>query len=244
MKAFLAALSLLTVFPLKVKEIPPVGRVVVFFPLVGALYGGFVVGWVVLGTLLHIPQSMIGCGMIALPLFVNGFFHFDGWCDTWDGFLPLASQKKRLEIMKDSRVGVFGLAMGVILLLFRYSLYPLVIPHLWGIEFSWILSRSAMVWIGYKASYPREKGTASFLVGQVPPWAFWGVGLEVLMVTLALTWIVGSVKFFLSLAICFVVTWGMRKLSFCKIGGITGDVIGAVAEMVEILSLLVWMGGL
>ncbi|MFN3660050.1 MAG: adenosylcobinamide-GDP ribazoletransferase [Brevinematales bacterium] len=244
MRAFLAALSLLTVFPLKVKEIPPAGRVVVLFPLVGALYGGCVVGWVILGSFLNIPQSVITFGMIVLPLFMNGFFHFDGWCDTWDGFLPLASQKKRLEIMKDSRVGVFGLAMGVMLLLFRYSLYPLVIPHLLGIEFSWILSRSAMVWMAYKASYPREKGTASFLVGQVPPWAFWGVGLQVLMVTLGLTWISGSVKFFLSLAICCVVTWGMRRLSFWKIGGITGDVIGAVAEMGEVLSLLVWMDGL
>lgn len=241
MKAFLAALSLLTVLPLRVKEIPPVGRVVVFFPLVGALYGGLVVGWVVLGDLVRLPHMVRVWGMVALPLFVNGFLHFDGWCDTWDGFLALASRQKRLEIMKDSRVGVFGLSLGVLLLLLRYSVYPLVLSHLPGIGFSWVLSRSAMVWMAYRASYPREKGTAAFLVGQVPSWAFWGVGLQVLLIALGFTWGLRSVRPLFSLVVSFLGTWGMRRLSYRKIGGITGDVIGATAELVEILSLCVWM---
>lgn len=241
MKAFLAALSFLTVLPLRVKEIPSVGKVVMFFPLVGALYGGLVVGWVVLGDLVKLPHMVRVWGMVALPLFVNGFLHFDGWCDTWDGFLALASPQKRLEIMKDSRVGVFGLSLGVLLLLLRYSVYPLVFSHLPGIGFSWVLSRSAMVWMAYRASYPREKGTAAFLVGQVPSWAFWGVGLQVFLIALGLTWELRSVKPLLSLVVSFLGTWGMRWLSYRKIGGVTGDVIGATAELVEVLSVCVWM---
>lgn len=118
-----------------------------------------------------IPQSLVVVGMIVIPLLVSGFLHFDGWCDTWDGFLALGSREKRLAIMEDSCIGVFVLAMGTLLLLFRFSLYPYVLQELDGVWFSWLLSRSSMVWLSYRTYYPKEKGTGRILIGQVPIWA-------------------------------------------------------------------------
>jgi len=242
MNGLWAALSLLTVLPCRVKRMPSVDVVVEYFPLVGALYGGVVVGWVVIARALGISSSLVVWGMMALPLLMNGFFHFDGWCDTWDGFLPLASQEKRLEIMKDSRVGVFGLGMGALLLLFRWSVYPLVMQKLWGVWWAWVLSRASLVGMAYGAVYPRQEGTGGWIVGRVGRRAWWGVVLQVIVVGGGLSWYLQSLRPMIAVGIATGVLVGMRRLSYRRIGGVTGDVLGATAEMVEVLSVLPWSG--
>ncbi|MCX7882898.1 MAG: adenosylcobinamide-GDP ribazoletransferase [Brevinematales bacterium] len=242
MRGLLAALSLLTVFPLRVSKMPPVGSVVVFFPLVGALYGGVVVGWIALARLGNIPQPLVVMGMIGIPLFMSGFLHFDGWCDVWDGFFVSGGKERRLEVMKDSRVGVFGLAMGVSLLLFRYSLYPLVMQQELGIVFSWVLSRTSIVGVAYRAVYPRDNGTGAFLVGRVSFLSWLGVHMQVVALGIFLCWWEGSVRPLLAWGCMQIVVIAMKVLSSRRIGGVTGDVMGATAELVEVMTLLAWVG--
>ncbi|URA09345.1 adenosylcobinamide-GDP ribazoletransferase [Thermospira aquatica] len=240
MKNLLGAFSLLTILPLSGKGNMDTG-VVLFFPLVGLVYGVVGSGWIVVGTWLGMSPMLVVMGMIVFPWILNGGFHFDGWCDCWDGFGVHGDREKRLEAMKDSRIGAFGMAGGVFLLLFRYSVYPLLLDEWRVIWFSWVLSRSAIVWQAWRATYPKSKGTGAFLVGKIS-----GVQVAVVTVQLMLlggltAWLGGGWRVIAAMGSAVLATVFLRGVSNRRIGGVTGDVLGATAELVEALSLLAWI---
>ncbi len=241
MKNLRGAFSLLTVLPLggdgDIDE-----RVGLFFPVVGLVYGLVVSGWMVVGRWLHVPPVLVVMGMVVFPWLLNGGLHFDGWCDCWDGFGVQGDRAKRLEVMKDSRIGAFGLFGGVFLLLFRYSVYPLVVDGWRVVWFSWVLSRVAMVWQAWGAVYPRTRGTGGLLVGRVSHGLVGLVVVQVGMLGVVVWWLGGGWRVGVAFGLAILATAGLRWLANRRIGGVTGDVLGATAELVEVVSLLAWVG--
>ncbi|MBI5248615.1 MAG: adenosylcobinamide-GDP ribazoletransferase, partial [Desulfomonile tiedjei] len=112
------ALGFLTVFKVRVEpapELQEVGRSSWCFPLVGALIGALLVG---LHLILsgHLPVFLVAVLTIGLWIFLTGGLHLDGWTDCWDALAASVNPDRRMQILKDSRMGTFG-ALGLILLL-------------------------------------------------------------------------------------------------------------------------------
>ena len=111
---FALAWRLLTIIPLPF--VPdnierPAGRATAYFPLVGALLGLILAG---AGQLFQglLPEGVAAALLLALWAGLTGLLHLDGLMDSCDGLLPPAEPARRLEIMKDSRVGAFGVIGG------------------------------------------------------------------------------------------------------------------------------------
>jgi len=118
----LSALHFLTTIPL-LPERPysheEFGRAVGFFPLVGLIIGGILVGInYLLGFVF--PEMMVAALTLGCWLALTGALHLDGFLDSFDGLLGGYDETSRLKIMKDERVGAFGFAAGAILLLLKF----------------------------------------------------------------------------------------------------------------------------
>ncbi len=239
MKSLVAAFQFLSICPL-VCRIPcnerQIGRSVVWFPLLGLLAGGVAagVGW----AAAHWFTPLVASVMSVLVLMaVSGGLHADGLADTADGFLSSRPRERVLEIMRDSRIG----AMGVLALLGVFSLKcaALVsVPTAYHWEILLLMGlagRCSMVlqlsWLPYAR---KDGGLCSVFVryrSLLDPW------LAVLVLGLGGWGIAGKEGLFMMagsvVAILIFSAWCRRK-----IGGFTGDTLGAGCEIVELIPAL------
>jgi adenosylcobinamide-GDP ribazoletransferase len=201
---------------------------------------GAVLAGAQLGLSRLFPPALTAALLVGLWAGLTGLLHLDGFMDSCDGLLPPVSRERRLEIMKDSRAGAFGVIGLVLLLLVKYSAVLalvearpatalLIIPS---------LARWAMVW--QMARYPlaRAKGLA----------LFFGRGLGPPQLLLALAVAGGATLLGFGwpglglLALTWLVATGLARLALARLGGLTGDIYGATCELVEVLLLLVVVG--
>ncbi len=237
MRGFLVALQFLTIAPFPVRR--PIsgtelGRSMRWFPLVGALLGGLIalVDWLLAPVTTAEIRSVTTIVLLAV---LTGALHLDGLMDACDGLFALASPQRRLEIMADSRVGSFGLVGAALILLLKYAAI-LAIPA-YGRPAAFIamgaLSRWSMVYttVLYPAARPTGLGQAykaaagrtdlavatGFAVLALAPSGAAGAG------ALLLTWAVA--------ALC-------ARYACERIGGLNGDVYGAISEVVEVAVLI------
>ncbi len=96
------------------------GRSVAYYPLVGVLLGVLLAGLDAILTYI-LPCNVIAVLVLAAWVILTGALHLDGYLDSCDGLFGGHSPERRLEIMRDERVGAFGLAGGVLLLLLKYT---------------------------------------------------------------------------------------------------------------------------
>lgn len=210
------------------------------YPLVGAglaaLAGG--IGWGL--SALGLPPGPVAALVIAAQILLTGALHEDGLADSADGLWGGWDKARRLEIMRDSRIGAYGvLALGLGVLL-RWSclaaLLTLAGPGamLAALVATGAVSRAAMVAVMASLPFAREDGL-SHSVGRVPRWAAIGAGLSMVVIA----------GIALGLAALFAVIAGLvsaeaaRRLAFQRIGGQTGDILGATQQLAEIACLLV-----
>ena len=155
--SLLAAFQFLTILPVKRSfTTEQIARSTMFFPLVGLAIGLVLalINWL-LGFLM--PDSVINILLVALLAFCSGGLHLDGLADTMDGAAGHRSVERRLEIMRDSRIGGFG-AIGLILMLLMEYVFLNAIPG----NLKWLsliaaptISRWAMVYAIYAFPYAR-----------------------------------------------------------------------------------------
>ncbi|VBB06829.1 adenosylcobinamide-gdp ribazoletransferase [Lucifera butyrica] len=220
------------------------GRSVKYFPLVGAVLGVLLAAlyYLLQGYLplvaRYMPVNVIAVLVVAANIFLTGGLHCDGLMDTMDGIFSGRSREKMLEIMKDSRVGANGAIAFGILLLAKWSLLldlsPSVLPvALFAMP---ILGRFSMVMAITLFPYARPEG-----IGK----AFAQFAGRHALLTAALF----TAFFIIPLGKEAVAGWGITSLFtliFCRyvtrlLGGLTGDVYGAVTELSEVLILLVFL---
>jgi adenosylcobinamide-GDP ribazoletransferase len=186
---------------------------VAWYPAVGLFYGLVNLGWWLAGHALGVPGGIMAAVLLACPLLINRFLHFDGLCDTLDGFLADRPPERRLEIMKDSRNGSFAMGGAVLILLAKYA----ILEALWevggpgaapaaaslapalaaGLLFlAPVVSRWLVLAMAWRARYPREGGTAFHVVGHVSGrnlvLAGLGQVLPALAGTLLVVWLTGT----------------------------------------------------
>ncbi|RME75023.1 MAG: adenosylcobinamide-GDP ribazoletransferase [Chloroflexi bacterium] len=231
---FALAWGLLTVlpFPFKVDTSGVVpGRAAGWFPLVGLLMGGVLaaVGWALYAVL---PAGLAAALTLAVWVALTGMLHLDGFMDSCDGLLPPRDPARRLEIMKDSRVGAFGVVGGVLLLLVKFNALAALPPavRLPVLVLAPALARGAMVWAMFRYPTARPGGMGQmFRQGMGRREVVLALLTTFLPLFLLLPWPVALVV----AAVCWLLIVLVARLAIARIHGLTGDVYGAVGETVE-----------
>jgi adenosylcobinamide-GDP ribazoletransferase len=207
-----------------------------FYPFVGLLLG--LILWAAYWLFSQAFSRMVCDGLVLLLLvLVTGAFHLDGMADTLDGMAAGRSAEERLLIMKDHRVGTFGVVGLIMLLGIKLLALNSLSDEILGksLAVALILSRWSMVQLIYRSPYARPEGG----LGKV----FKENVRRREMILAALTSLILSVLFLrlwgaLLWMVIGVFTLGIQALFKRKIGGVTGDVLGAANEVNEMLALL------
>jgi cobalamin 5'-phosphate synthase/cobalamin synthase len=219
---------------------PPTSAALPWFPVVGALLG------LVLGGLWWAVEDVGGplvaaALVVAVDLALTGALHFDGLLDSADGLLPHLPREKRLAVMADPHVGAFAVATGGGTLLIRTAaLASLGVAHPLLLAALWTLSRTAMAVTALSGRYARAHGLASsFLpaparVG-VPGWTVPAAVGAVLALVLAVADDPGSV---VAVVVAALAAAAVAVLAVRRIGGFTGDTLGAGGVVGETIGLL------
>ena len=226
----LSALGFLTVVG---RAQVPDRRTLPWFPVVGAALGG-VLALVWIGASTLWPPAVAALLVVAADLALTGMLHVDGLADSADGLLPHLDRERRLAVMATPDVGAFALAVVPTVLLARWAalagdgVEPLALLGVWA------ASRTVMAVVPALVPYARQAGLASRFLDGARAW----LGVWLLpaggMVVLA-EGFVGAVAVVAMLAGAGLVVGLARR----RLGGFTGDVLGATAVVAETVALLV-----
>lgn len=241
MNDFLRALGLLTTLPVRLPpdETTAPGRAMAFYPLVGAVIGALLAGlaWLLSQTRLAdhallLPAVLVLAAWAAL----TGALHLDGWADCCDALFAPVSRERRLEIMKDPRLGGFGAAGLILLLLVKLAALQGItssaacLPSLVAIP---ALARWAAV-IAAKA-YPSARP------GGMGDSFRRGLGRRELVIASLIAALAAAPLLWrgpILWAAAGLALVAMAGLARARLGGLTGDVYGAIIELAETAALV------
>jgi adenosylcobinamide-GDP ribazoletransferase len=239
MRLYLIALQFLTIIPVPFSfpyEERDLGRSMAFFPLVGLFLGALLVGAdFIMTPWLHRPVADLL--LITLLSAVTGALHLDGLADVCDGLAARGSRERFLTVMKDSHIGAVGVVGLILALLLKYqALLQIPLDNKREVLlFFPFVARFSQVQMAVGAKKARADGLGSAFIG--------GAGIRQFVIagviTLAGAWLLLGVRGICCCLALYLFTWGLKWWFHWKSGGITGDIIGCVSELNEILSLLV-----
>lgn len=220
-----------------------VGASMKYFPLVG----------IVLGIIMYTCHSLLSRVFGSSPLLLSalivliyviltGGLHLDGLSDTFDGIFSYRSKQRMLEIMKDSRVGVNG----VIVLVLYFLLNVLLLSEIDIIELPRgafillypVIGRMNSVINCATAPYARTTGMAKAFVDKTTlRGAVTAFVITIIYTVLVLSYFQLSMTFLMIVPLMAILGYYFARLMVRKIGGVTGDTLGAVLELSQIVSL-------
>lgn len=232
------AISFLTIVPLPIHEAEDsdVAASMALFPLVGALMGvAFALEDRVLASIFgHALRSAF---IILSMVVLSGAVHLDGLADSADALGAGRDRERALEILRDSRIGAFG----ALALVFAVALKVLALASVFGrariamLIVAPTLGRWGLVAASYKLEYLRAHGAGSSMLGR----------FDDRNLALASAFAIAAMVFFhsrhvlIAYAVAIVATIAMRGFYRRWLGGITGDLIGACGEIIEVVVMLV-----
>ena len=234
--SFLAALRFLTIVPLAWRceqDGHFFAASVAWFPVIGLLIG-LTVSALISSLIPFFPPPVLAVAAIVLLAGISGCLHLDGLADSGDGLLSARSRERILEIMRDSRSGAMGVIAIVVVLLGKYAtlsslegstlIFTLIAMPLAG--------RCAIVLTMALLPYARDgEGLGRLFYSPSSRWAaLWTLAL----LAAVLTW--GGWRMSLAVFVAVLTTVLLFSLwCRCKIGGATGDTLGAVCELTELM---------
>ena len=235
--SLLAALQFLTRVPIRLRREPSLEKSVAWFPVAGAIIGA-AVGGAAAGLWFVVPAPVAAAVAITVGLLVTGAFHEDGLGDIADAFGGGWTVERRLEILKDSRHGTYGVAAICASIVMRViALGTLSGP--WAMFTAVVaahtMGRVAAVAMAGTMRLATHSGLgADYGRGTTPLRAAVGSAAGIAITVAAVGWwalpLVGA-------AVAAVLGTGL--LARRKIGGISGDVLGATEQVAEMLCLVV-----
>ncbi len=262
---FLLAVQFLTRLPVNIKgkvEEKNIARAMAYFPLVGLLLGLLAAVFHALASAV-VAEAVADLLVITLLVVITGNLHGDALMDTVDGIFSGRPRERMLEIMRDSRVGSHGVMAGVLLILFKFVLFGQFSQDTAGLLLSDkalalilipVMGRWAQVFGATLYPYARSGsggGVGSFTdhVGRreillasatvlaaalilVGLYDFWLSGTMAALLT-------GLVKGGILAGAVLAGTAGLARYFAGKLGGMTGDTLGAMNELIEVLSMIV-----
>lgn len=237
-KGFILAFQFLTRIPINIPidfNEKNIKNSIFFFPVMGAIIGG-------IGSIVYLLISPLNIEVSALLtmitlIILTGGLHIDGLSDTFDGFFSNRDKDKILEIMKDSRVGTFGVLGIVTLLFFKYTLIKNISNLPIALIFS--LSNSRLV-ASYIISYKKcaRPGGLGELFNKSNPKKLIAISHIIYIFIL----IFFNKAYIVPLLATILTGEIVSHIAYKKIGGLTGDVYGTIIEIGECISLLTFWG--
>lgn len=238
MVSIIAAFQFLTIFPTIIRRMftsREMGQAVAWFPLVGIVLGMLLYAVNYVAQLIFPANVSAALTIFAWVVFTRAF-HLDGFMDTCDSLFGGFTPERRLEIMKDSRMGAFGVAGGVLVLLTQHAALASSLNVWPALVLSATLGRWASPLVIYSFPYAREDGLGIEMKRNV--------GLqEVLIATLitsVVSWFVYGWMGIALMAGSAVAGWLVARYAMRLLPGLTGDIYGTVTIAVETLILLVF----
>jgi adenosylcobinamide-GDP ribazoletransferase len=233
------ALQFLTVLPIR-KEVAWSGETarwaVRSFPLVGALFGGLLVGqyWLLSEW---VSPLFLSFWLLFFSIFFAGGLHADGWMDCSDAYFSYRDIRRRQEIMSDSRVGAFAVLSLFFLFGFRLVFMYETLPTLSWQELFFIpfLSRTFMALLLLSTPLAKQTGMAAAFRMHISERERWGISLWIVVALFS------SLSFLLFIAMVFFFFLA-RSFIVKQFGGVTGDTLGAFIEGSETyLWFVMWL---
>lgn len=234
MRGLVAAFRLLTILPVPGREPERMSSALPWFPLVGLSIGGIM--WAIPAAFhaLHPAGWTQGISLItvAAGVILTGGLHLDGLADWADSLGCTHDREKMLAVMKDSRTGSFGV-IGLILILAgkwaaasalvaNAACAPLIIAA--------VVSRTMTVYLCVCHAYARpEGGTGRDIVEGGRVWHL----IAALALSMGIVFTLGGPAGLLYIAAGFPVGFSLGRWSVKKLGGVTGDILGAGVELTE-----------
>jgi adenosylcobinamide-GDP ribazoletransferase len=239
MKIFLRALSFLTILPVgqnRLSEEKQLARSMAFFPLVGLVIGLLLtMGYYVFS--LFLPKSITLWSTVGLLAFLTRGLHLDGLADTLDGLASGGSKERILEVMRDSRIGAFGV-IGLILFIGGKYLALDQFPNgfvPYSLILMTVMGRNSMVLVCFRSPYARSgEGLAKPFTKNLG-YRDTAISLATAFGVALLAAGVKGVLVFLGIGLFSL---GYRFFFIKKLGGVTGDVLGGANELSELLCLI------
>lgn len=208
-----------------------------YFPAVGWVVALVSAGVYALVALLWPPAVAVVLATAA-SIWLTGAFHEDGFADVCDGFGGGMVPERVLEIMKDSRVGAYGAIGIVMMLMFKFTLLTSLPAHIVvpALLVAHPLSRLASCTLIWRLEYARLEGKAKPLAQHMSTQE-WLIAFFTVMIPIAgllyFRWMPIS-AFFAGLILLIVASVWMARLFVRRIGGYTGDCLGAVQQLSEV----------
>lgn len=230
-KAFLLSLSLLTRIPVgSFKEITDQdsGRAALFYPLVGLLIG--VILYLPILFFQNTPPHFLAAVIITLWAIITGGLHLDGLADSADGWLGgLGDKERTLKIMKDPVVGAAGAIALVCFLLLKFTGLSVLIEsqYSWLLIFTPVIGRLMILLTFHTTEYANKTGMANAAVENLPK--------RPSLIIILLGFFFAVVLNIWGVVCVLVGFYLLRRLMIIRLGGCTGDTVGATVEISEML---------
>lgn len=238
MRLFFIAMQFLTIIPLPFAPAcrdGDMGRSMRWFPLVGLAIGGLLAA-LDRSLALLLPEPLVTLLLVTALAIVTGALHLDGVADVADGFGARGGRDRFLAVMKDSSTGAIGVVGVVLVLLLKYQALLHLPPEL---RFAAIflfpaVARFAQVLLTAGSRQARTDGLGATFAS--------GAGYQEVAIATATTvtagWLLLGLKGVFCCALVALFALFSRKYFHHRLGGITGDIIGATSEVAEIVCLL------
>ena len=211
-------------------------RSLMWFGLVGAFIGVILAGAMTLFNRFDLIPAVSAIIILLIWIFITGGMHIDGISDMADGFFSMRDKEKTLEIMKDSHVGAFGVITIVFLLLIKFEMlkeFIIIEKNVWLLILPPTIARIAagLVLSFYETT---KKSGLGYTFHSSDPRIFWAIGF---IVTLIISSIL-NIKSLIFIGIAMLASNIMALWAKKKIGGLNGDIYGAIVETIEVIGMV------
>ncbi|WP_322614284.1 adenosylcobinamide-GDP ribazoletransferase [Pseudomonas sp. BIC9C] len=238
MLPFWIALQFLSSLPIRLPGMPEpreLGRSLLFYPLVGLLFGAILwaVNWLLLGT----PTLLHAALLLSVWVLLSGGLHLDGLADSADAWLGgFGDRERTLTIMKDPRSGPIAVVTLVLVLLLKFSALVALIgqAHSLALIIVPFIGRSALLGLFLTTPYVRAGGLGQALADHLPRSA----GKQVLAVSALACVLIAGFSGALALVLAVLGFVWLRQVMLRRLGGTTGDTAGAMLELLEVAVLV------
>ena len=246
MNGFLSVFSMLSRIPLKRKIRFDPGLYGFWAPSIGLLISLLLYCLYLLLSLFNMPVLILVLLILPLQYLLFNLFHFDGLVDTGDAFLSFTDKQKKHEILKDSRVGAFGLYMGIIYLISKYALFHGLLAGFSGqsllIFFYPIVGRMVSTIIPTIMPAAKKEGLGARLRNMSTAGMIFGLLTYSSLFFLLLLFAELSCWSFVACCVVYAVSIFFSLLVSCglyrSIDGYTGDALGFSIELGELVYML------
>ncbi len=206
-----------------------------FFPLVGAVIGGLMWLWIVLCGKLELGAFLKGAVGAVIPIWVTGGIHMDGFMDTKDALASWQPKEKKLEILKDSRVGAFAVMGCAAYMLLMMALVSQAKPENGAqVGAVFVLSRAMSAWALTVLRSARPEGMLDRFAAAAKKRMVSVSGCVYASLCIAVWCLADAGLALVCIAVAAGVTAYYRHMAYKQFGGVTGDLAGWYSQMMEI----------